>query len=189
MILGEPGVGKSDLAEAMYQYAKSVQRISRQAPFVFFNCADYVNNPQLLMAQLFGYIRGAFTGAAADKEGLVEKANGGILFLDEVHRLPPEGQDLLFYLMDKSYFRRLGETELVRHASVMIIAATTENPDSSLLITFRRRIPMLIEIPSLAARPFNERFELMSAFFAQEAMRTKNSIEIDAETLRALLLV
>jgi len=188
LILGEPGVGKSDLAEAMYQYAKSVQRISRQAPFVFFNCADYVNNPQLLMAQLFGYIRGAFTGAAADKEGLVEKANGGILFLDEVHRLPPEGQELLFYLMDKNCFRRLGETELVRHASVMIIAATTENPDSSLLITFRRRIPMLIEIPSLAARPFNERFELMSAFFAQEAMRTKNSIEIDAETLRALLL-
>lgn len=66
------------------------------APFKSFNCADYYNNPQLLMSQLFGYAKGAFTGADQDHEGLVEKADGGVLLLDEVHRLPPEGQEMLF---------------------------------------------------------------------------------------------
>ena len=65
---------------------------NKDYPFVTFNCADYFNNPQLLLSQLFGHVKGAFTGADTDKIGLVEKANGGILFLDEVHRLPPDGQ-------------------------------------------------------------------------------------------------
>lgn len=188
LILGEPGVGKSDLAEGMYNFAKSVNRISASVPFVFFNCADYVNNPQLLMAQLFGYVKGSFTGAEADKEGLVEKANKGILFLDEVHRLPPEGQEILFYIMDKGVFRRLGESEMIRRADIMIIAATTEDPESSLLVTFRRRIPMVIEIPSLSSRPMSERYKLVVEFFNKEATRTKTPIEITSETIRALLL-
>ena len=58
---------------------------------------------------MFGHVKGAFTGADTDKIGLVEKANGGILFLDEVHRLPPDGQEMLFYLMDKGEYNRLGD--------------------------------------------------------------------------------
>lgn len=88
-------------AEVMYSFAKEIGRIKRNAPFVTFNCADYANNPQLLMSQLFGVKKGAYTGADKDRMGLVEKADGGILFLDEVHRLPPEGQEMLFYLIDK----------------------------------------------------------------------------------------
>ncbi|MCG8482159.1 MAG: sigma 54-interacting transcriptional regulator, partial [Clostridia bacterium] len=84
LILGPTGVGKSELAEAMYQFSKEENMVRENSSFIVFNCADYADNPQLLMAQLFGYVKGAFTGAETEKEGLVEKAHGSILFLDEV---------------------------------------------------------------------------------------------------------
>lgn len=124
--------------------------------------------------QLFGYKKGAFTGAIEDKAGLVEKANGSILFLDEVHRLPPEGQEMLFYLIDKGRFRRLGD-ELERNVQVTIILATTESPDSVLLTTFRRRIPMVVELPDLNSRPLEERLDLIKYFFNKESCRTKKN--------------
>ena len=188
LILGATGVGKSELAAAMYEFAKEVKVIEQHASFVVFNCADYADNPQLLMAQLFGYAKGAFTGADSNKEGLVEKANGSILFLDEVHRLPHEGQELLFYLIDKGKFRRLGETDKERKVQVTIIAATTENPDSMLLVTFRRRIPMTIELPPLSMRPLNERLDIIKAFFRKEAYRTQTAIQVSNEAIRSLLL-
>ncbi|MDK2879456.1 MAG: hypothetical protein PWR06_2172 [Thermoanaerobacteraceae bacterium] len=188
LILGPTGVGKSNLAEAMYNFALEAGKLPQGAPFIIFNCADYAENPQLLLSQLFGHAKGAYTGADTAKEGLVEKANGGILFLDEVHRLPPEGQELLYYLMDKGKFRRLGETETIRSASVMIIAATTEDIESSLLLTFRRRIPMIIELPPLSARPLSERFNIIKEFFGKETDRIGTSIKVTQEALRALLL-
>ena len=93
------------------------------------------------------------------------------LFLDEVHRLLPEGQEILFYLMDKGRFRRLGEVDTQRESHVMVIAATTENPQSSLLLTFRRRIPMVIEIPSLKDRPAGEKLQFILRFFQRESRR------------------
>lgn len=188
LIIGPTGVGKSILAEAMYHFAVETGKLPESAPFVVFNCADYAENPQLLLSQLFGHVKGAYTGADSPKEGLVEKANGGILFLDEVHRLPPEGQEILYYLIDKGKFRRLGETESFRTASVMIIAATTEDIESSLLLTFRRRIPMIIELPPLSARPISERYEIIKDFFRKEADRIGVKIKVKQEALRALLM-
>lgn len=188
LILGATGVGKSNLAEAMYDYAIEVGVLPDKAPFVIFNCADYAENPQLLLSQLFGHAKGSYTGAAEAKEGLVEKADGGILFLDEVHRLPPEGQELLYYLMDKGKFRRMGETEAERTANVLIIAATTEDIESALLLTFRRRIPMTIELPPLSGRPLDERYSILRNFFNEEANRIGVKVKVTQEALRALLL-
>ncbi len=188
LLFGATGVGKSDLAEAMYRFAVETGRLNVTAPFVMFNCADYADNPQLLLSQLCGHVQGAFTGAERPKEGLIEKANEGILFLDEIHRLPPEGQEILFYLIDKGRFRRLGETESLRQASVMLIMATTELPSASLLATFRRRVPMVIELPSLQERPLSERLLLIHHFLRHEAQRTGNTLAIDADAVRALLL-
>lgn len=176
LLLGPSGVGKSYIAEAMYNFAKGTRNFSEKAPFMVFNCADYADNPQLLLSQLFGYCKGAFTGASEDKKGMVEISDGGILFLDEVHRLTPEGQEMLFYLLDKGKFRRLGETEISRESHIMIIAATTENPDSSLLATFKRRIPMVIRIPSLSERPYIERFNFIKTFFFEESIRLGRDI-------------
>ncbi|AWK51663.1 transcriptional regulator [Clostridium beijerinckii] len=188
LLLGPSGVGKSFFAESMYNFAINSSHFGKSAPFIIFNCADYVENPQLLLSQLFGYSKGAFTGANTEKVGLVEKANNGILFLDEVHRLPSEGQEILFYLLDKGKYRRLGETENSRTANVMIIAATTEDPKSSLLLTFRRRIPMIIEIPSINNRPINERYVLIKSFFSQESARVGKEITVRYEVIRSLLL-
>ena len=72
---------------------------------------------------------------------MVAQANGGILFLDEVHRLPPDGQEILFQLIDKGKYRRMGETDTTHDAQVMIIAATTEDIETSLLGTFPSENP------------------------------------------------
>ncbi len=188
LIIGDTGVGKSEFAHCMYKFAIESGAKKQNSPFIVFNCADYAETPQLLLSQLFGYVKGAFTGAVNDKEGLVEKANNGILFLDEIHRLPPEGQEILYYLMDKGKFRKLGESSHFRNISIMLIAATTESIESSLLLPFRRRIPMLIELPSLEQRPLEERLQVIIAFMRKEANRLNLTIQINYNVTAALLL-
>lgn len=187
LILGETGVGKSMFVNLIYKYAVEMKRFKCGSPFITFNCADYANNPQLLLGQLFGSNKGAYTGADTDKIGLIEKANNGILFLDEVHRLPPEGQEMLFTFMDKGLYRRLGETEFERSAKVLIISATTEEPNTSLLKTFTRRIPMILNIPALKNRTMNERFELVSTFMKEESSRLEKNIKVSINSIKALL--
>ncbi len=187
LILGETGVGKSMFAGMMHKYAVEMGKLAKNAPFITFNCADYSNNPQLLISQLFGVKKGAYTGADVDRKGLIEKADGGILFLDEVHRLPAEGQEMFFTFMDKGRFRRLGETEEERSANVLIISATTENPESSLLRTFTRRIPMIIRLPQLKERSIEERFGLILLFLKEEARRLDREILVSTNAMRAFL--
>lgn len=187
LILGETGVGKTMFASIMHKYAIEMKKMEEDSPFITFNCADYANNPQLLLSQLFGVKKGAYTGADSDRPGLIEKADGGILFLDEVHRLPAEGQEMFFTFMDRGTFRRLGETDVERKANVLIISATTENPESSLLRTFTRRIPMIIRIPSLSERGMEERFGLIKNFFREESYRLDREIMVSVNSMRALL--
>lgn len=188
LLLGPTGVGKTMFAEIMYGFAKEKGLISKDKTFISFNCADYASNPQLLLAHLFGSKKGAFTGADKDRKGLVDMADGSILFLDEIHRLPPEGQEMLFTLIDKGIYSPLGDIEKVKSAKVLIICATTENVDSSLLTTFTRRIPMNINIPDLKERSLEERFELICDFFKTESIRVGREIVISNNTLRTLLL-
>ena len=187
LIIGETGTGKTLLAEAMYQLAVS-KGIVKEGKFVRFNCADYFNNPQLLVSHLFGHVKGAFTGAESNKTGLVESANGGILFLDEIHRLPLEGQEMLFSIIDKGCYRKLGESEREHKISLMIIGATTEDIKSSLALTFTRRMPMVIELPPIRQRGINERYELIKKFFKNESDRIGVGLRISSEVICALLL-
>ncbi|WP_291649704.1 sigma 54-interacting transcriptional regulator [Clostridium sp.] len=186
LLLGPTGVGKTMFAEKMYEYAIEKGQLSKEAPFVTLNCADYSNNPQILLSQLFGYVKGAFTGANKDYSGLVESADKGILFLDEVHRLPPEGQETLFYLMDKGVFSPIGSIEK-KHVDVLIICATTARKEDSLLDTFTRRIPMSINIPSLKERNKKERFKIAQAFIEEEASRIKKEIVVNVAVIKNLL--
>ena len=187
LIFGETGVGKSMFAELIYQYAREKECIDRDAPFIIFNCADYANNPQLLVSQLMGTKKGAYTGADTDRPGLLEKADGGFLFLDEIHRLPPQGQEMLFTFIDRGVYRRLGEADLERRAKVLLICATTEDPDSTLLKTFVRRIPMIIKIPNLSERSMEERLNLISGFFRNESTRLNKPISVSVNSMRSLL--
>lgn len=187
LLHGVTGVGKSMFARLVFDFASAAGTLGQEAPFVAFNCADYADNPQLLVSELMGTRRGAFTGADEDRPGLIEKADGGMLFLDEVHRLPPQGQEMLFTFIDRGVYRRLGETEAERSAQVLIICATTEDPSSNLLATFMRRIPMLIEIPSLAERSREERFSLIERFFMDESQRLGMPVNVSTNSVRALL--
>ncbi|MEK8213029.1 sigma-54-dependent transcriptional regulator [Paenibacillus sp. FSL L8-0463] len=187
LIVGQTGVGKTMFARLMYNYGKHMKRFPEQAPFIVFNCADYYNNPQLLLSHIFGHVKGAFTGADQEKAGLVEKADGGILFLDEIHRLPPEGQEMIFYFMDTHSYNKLGESERKRNANVLLIGATTEDPGSSLLKTFIRRIPITINIPNFQERTMEERLMILKHLFANEAHRVNKSLRVEAEVVKALI--
>lgn len=188
LLLGGTGVGKTMFAELMHRFAIETENFDKKAPFVQFNCADYADNPQLLIGHIFGVKKGAYTGASRDRDGLLKKADRGILFLDEVHRLSPQGQEMLFTYIDKGYFRPLGETDKEITADVLIIAATTEKPESYLLSTFIRRIPMMITLPSLRERGLEERYLLIESFLKEESKRVGRSIYINKNSLISLLL-
>lgn len=189
LIVGETGVGKTMLAEEMWHYAKEIHafgHIGEDIPFVRFNCAEYADNPQLLLSQLFGHMKNSFTGASETKPGLVEKADGGILFLDEIHRLSSTGQELLFTLLDKNIYRRLGDT-VDRTATLMLVGSTSHDHVTALLDTFKRRIPVLIRLPNLDERPPSERLALIRHFFYQEAARLGVHIRLTDRALRVLM--
>lgn len=187
IIFGETGTGKSLFAECMYRFAISSDSLPSEAPFVTFNCADYAQNPQLLFSHIFGVKKGAYTGAEEDREGLIAQADGGILFLDEIHRLPPEGQEMLFTFIDKGVYRPLGESTATHEASVQIIGATTES-SATFLSTFTRRIPMSITLPPLTNRSIDERYEIVTLFIQQEASRLNQRIIFEREAILAFML-
>lgn len=187
LLIGESGTGKTLFARTMYNYGREVLNKSKKDfPFVEFNCSDYYHNPQLLMSHLFGHIKGAFTGAVSESPGLVEQADGGILFLDEIHRLPPEGQELLFYLIDTGCYRKLGETSSMRKASLRIIGATTEDPKNVLLKTFTRRIPLTIQLPSYREKSISEKLEIIEHIFVRESNITLKSYVVNTNIIKAL---
>lgn len=187
LITGATGSGKTHFAHIMFEFAKAKGVITGHQELVVFNCADYAHNSELLMSHLFGYAAGAFTGAVTAKEGLIEKADGGILFLDEIHRLPPEGQEMIFYFMDHGMFNRLGETMKERKAEVRIICATTEDTTSYLLSTFVRRIPISIQLPNFNQRQTKEKVDLVKLMVGIEAERIQRKISLTEDVVKALI--
>lgn len=159
----------------------------KNGQFVQVNCSEYANNPELLTANLFGHVKGAFTGAEKDNEGLIALADNGVLFLDEVHELKAECQEKLFLFMDQGIYHRVGDNEKWYKSNVRIVFATTENPDKVLLKTLMRRIPMTITIPSLEQRGTQERIELLYNIFSQEEKRLDCQIKMSSKVYNALL--
>lgn len=188
LLVGPSGVGKTMYAEAMYHFAHKAGLLGERANFVIFNCAEYADNPQLLLSQLFGYAKGAFTGADRGQTGVIDQADGGVLLLDEVHRLPPQGQEMLFTLMDKGYFRRLGKSGDTISVNLRLVCATSEDVESHILTTFLRRIPMVIHIPALRDYPLQERFNLIRRFFIREADALGYPVRVSWKAMLGLLL-
>ncbi|MCM0648989.1 sigma 54-interacting transcriptional regulator [Clostridium swellfunianum] len=187
LLTGDSGVGKSYIASLIHKYAEKEGKIKAGSPFIIFNCADYADNPELLSANFFGYAKGSFTGADKEHLGALELADGGYLFLDEIHRLSAEGQEKLFVFMDKGVFKRLGESKAERTANVRFIFATTEDPREALLQTFRRRIPLEIHIPKLDERPVDERITMIYKFFKDEALKISKDIHISKRIINYIL--
>lgn len=186
LITGLSGVGKSYLASLIFQYAQAEGIVDKNANFIIFNCADYANNAELLSSKLFGHKKGTFTGADESNDGVIAQANGGYLFLDEVHRLSPEGQEKLFLLLDKGIYQRLGDKNY-HEVKVRVICATTEDPKAALIDTFLRRIPITVHIPNFASRDLSERLELIQSFYALESRTFHKNIQVSKKVINFLL--
>ncbi len=186
LFTGESGTGKSYFVKIIYEYCVLKGLLDEDAPFITVNCAQYANNPELLTSTLFGYVKGAFTGADEQKKGAFEYANNGILFLDEIHRLNPEGQEKLFTYMDQGFIYRVGDPNQAIPLKVRLFFATTESLESSFLTTFIRRIPIQIELPPLSKRSKNERIELVYSFLIAEQRKFGKPLCISGQVLTIL---
>lgn len=184
-IAGESGVGKTMLAAEIWRYICHIRR-DQSVPFVSYNCAEHADNPQLLLSHLFGHKKGTFTGADQDKSGIIELADGGVLFLDEIHRLPGTGQEMLFTVMDKGVYTPLGGVH-EKEVHLLIIGATTESTENAVLGTFKRRMPIVLNIPSLKERPLSERLSLVILFFSKESAKLNIPIYVEKEAVRYLI--
>src|SRR5579862_1516631 len=119
LLLGESGTGKSVVARAIHQQSHLADK-----PFITVSCPSL--SKELLESELFGHVKGAFTGAMRDHWGKVKAASGGTLFLDEIGDLPMEIQPKLLRLLQEREYERLGEN-VIRQAEVRIIAATSHD--------------------------------------------------------------
>lgn len=187
LLQGPTGTGKTFMAKLAYEYCIDTGLIESNKQFVQVNCSEYTHNPELLTANLFGYKKGAFTGADSDNLGLLHFADGGVLFLDEVHGLKAECQEKLFLYMDQGIYHLLGDNDKWYESKCRIIFATTENPKKVLLKTLQRRIPVMLEIPSLAERGLNEKMALIHYLYKKEEQRIEGEIRISSNVYQVLL--
>ena len=152
LIQGESGTGKELVAQAIHERSPR-----RNGPFVAVNCAALPET--LLESELFGYEKGAFTGAAGRKEGRFELADGGTLFLDEVADLSPVTQPKILRVLQEGEFERVGGTKTLR-VDVRIVAAT--NQDLAALVRdkrFRDDLYYRLNVITITAPPLRERRE------------------------------
>jgi len=152
LIEGESGTGKEIAARSIH-----LNSARRDKPFISINCAALAE--QLLEAELFGHVKGAFTGAVATKPGRFQSADGGTLFLDEIGDLSPKGQGDLLRVIEESAFRMVGGSELIR-VDVRIVAATNKDLEASVRQgRFREDLFYRLQIVPITMPPLRERAE------------------------------
>jgi len=150
LLRGESGTGKGVLARAIH--ARSPRA---QGSFVTVHCPSL--SGELLESELFGHVRGAFTGAVRDTEGKVAAAEGGTLFLDEIGELPPALQPKLLRLLQEKQYERLGETR-TRASDVRILAATNRNLEADLASgKFREDLLYRLNVIEIVFPPLRQR--------------------------------
>jgi transcriptional regulator with PAS, ATPase and Fis domain len=150
LILGASGTGKELAARAIHRHS-----LRRSRTFTAINCAALPEN--LIESELFGHVRGAFTGADRDRAGLVETTDGGTLFLDEIGEMPLPAQAKLLRFLQEKEFRRVGET-VNRTADVRIVCATNRNLEESVEAgEFREDLFYRVHGVDVALPPLRER--------------------------------
>jgi transcriptional regulator with GAF, ATPase, and Fis domain len=185
LIRGESGTGKELLAEAIHAASPRAAR-----PFVKVHCAAL--SQTLLESELFGHVKGAFTGADRDRVGRFEQADGGTLFLDEVGDINPEVQTKLLRVLQEMAFERVGSSQTI-HVDVRILAATHQDLEALIAAgRFRDDLYYRLNVISLRAPALRERredvFELAVFFLGLHAQRVGKAVtHLDDDAVEALV--
>jgi transcriptional regulator with GAF, ATPase, and Fis domain len=152
LLLGESGTGKEVVARFLHRGSTR-----KNGPFVALNCAALPE--QLLESELFGYERGAFTGAITSRAGKIEQAAGGVLFLDEVAEMSPPMQAKFLRVLQEREFQRLGGTKVLR-CDARVIAATNRDPKEAIQRgTMREDLYYRLGVFEISLPPLRERRE------------------------------
>ncbi len=150
LILGESGTGKELVAKSIHYSG-----IRKERPFAPVDCSSLV--PTLIESELFGYVKGAFTGAMQSKQGLLEAAQGGTLFLDEIGDMPVDLQAKLLRALQEREVKPVGSTER-RHINIRIIAATNRDLESAIRTgAFRQDLYFRLNVVQVKLPPLRER--------------------------------
>src|SRR5829696_2122284 len=185
LVLGESGTGKELVAKAIHHHSRRAH-----GPFVTVNSGSMPAD--LLESNLFGHLRGAFTGAVANKKGLFEMATGGSIFFDEIGNIPIDTQSKLLRVIQEKEFMRLGSVETIR-VDVRIIAATNADLDNAVQQgMFREDLFYRLNVITITLPPLRKRTEdiplLAQHFLAYYARENEKQIrDISPQAMEAML--
>jgi two-component system response regulator HydG len=174
ILYGESGTGKEVIAKTIHQASNRSDK-----PFIAVDCG--ILSRELAASELFGHIKGSFTGALADKEGIFEVAEGGTLFLDEVSNLPLDVQTTLLRVIQERNFKRVGSPKDINTDTRVIVASNENLQEAYRKGKFREDLYHRFNEFSLSIPPLRERKEdipLFSAFFLEKVCRELNK-ELD----------
>ena len=184
LILGESGTGKELVARSIH-----FSRARKNRPFAPVDCSALV--PTLVESELFGYVKGAFTGAVQARQGLLEVAQGGTLFLDEIGDMPVDLQAKLLRALQEREVKPVGSTER-RHIDVRIIAATNRDLETAIRTgNFRQDLYFRLNVVQIKLPPLRERKSdiplLVTSFLEKFANPRGESRSISEEAMRQLV--
>jgi DNA-binding NtrC family response regulator len=178
LLQGETGTGKEIVAQAIHA-------VGNEGPFITIDCSSMVG--PLMESELFGHVKGSFTGAAAAKIGLIESANGGTAFLDEIGELPLDLQAKLLRVLQEKEFRPVGSL-VQKRSDFRVIAATNRDLNREVEKgAFRRDLFYRLNVVSLRLLPLRERKEDIPLLIAHFLDRCGGGYRMTQEALDALM--
>lgn len=181
LITGESGTGKELVAAALHNLSPR-----KNNSFVTINCATFPEG--LLESEMFGHVRGAFTGAYQNKAGLFEVANGGTFFLDEIGEMPPSLQSKLLRVLENGTFRRVGGTSDIT-VDVRVVCATNKNILEAVATgEFRKDLYYRLNVVPVVLPPLRERKEDIPLLIEHFLVKySKSTVRVSPEALSLLI--